>query len=250
MPFFRRAVERIARSRVLSRRFSINARTIRLYYSPDAQLKYLRGQDHWDADIQTLARTYVTPTSVVWDIGANIGVFAFSAALAGARRVYALEPDIFLAGVMRRTVHKNGLSTVVAVLPMAIASTTGLADLLIAERGRASNALQLVGGRSQMGGVRNQVTVPVFSADDLCKATDAPPDLIKIDVEGAELHVLEGMRAIISNHRPIIYIEVGTQTQAAVEALFAEFGYAQSEIAGQGPGNLLFLPDADDGCGT
>jgi type I protein arginine methyltransferase len=54
--------------------------------------KLLADAARTDAYVEALRRT-VTPTSVVADIGAGLGVFGLLACAAGARRVYALEPD-------------------------------------------------------------------------------------------------------------------------------------------------------------
>ena len=52
----------------------------------------------------------------------------------------------------------------------------------------------------------------------------APPDVVKIDVEGAELLVLEGMRRTLAAHRPALVVELH-DTRSAFEAFLAEAGY-------------------------
>ena len=54
----------------------------------------------------------------------------------------------------------------------------------------------------------NLVTVPAFTLDKFFEEEEILPDVIKIDVEGAEFQVLTGMRNILSNKRPILFLEI------------------------------------------
>ena len=51
------------------------------------------------------------------------------------------------------------------------------------------------------------------------------PDLLKIDVEGAEMLVLAGAEQILAHKRPVVYVEVGEDQAAAVTALLQRHGY-------------------------
>lgn len=186
-----------------------------------------------------MATDHLGPDSVVWDIGANVGVMSFSAALMGVRKVYAFEPDVFLASIVNRTIAENNLGANVSVIPVAVADRAGFATFMIAERGRASNALESAGGRSQMGGTRQSVTVPTVSADDILAFSKDIPTFIKIDVEGAELHVLSGMGAVFDVAKPTVYVEVSQQTEPQVRDFFQSKGYNPAVLGGEAQ-NLLF----------
>ena len=51
------------------------------------------------------------------------------------------------------------------------------------------------------------------------------PDLLKIDVEGAEMLVLAGAEQILTHKRPVVYIEVGEEQAGAVTALLHRHAY-------------------------
>lgn len=221
----RSVIERVFRNTVIKRRLPSTFGSIPLYVSPDAQLKYLNVT--FDDDLLRIVSAYVRNDSVVWDVGANVGVFTLAAAATAIEgQVIAIEPDIWLANLICKSLALNpDLGTRVRVLPAAFSDHNGAASFLIAKRGRASNALESAGGRSQMGGVREKAFVPTLTLDTLLDCCPAPT-FIKIDVEGAELHVLMGGRRMLTEIRPMIYIEVeGSETQA-VTALFVANNYA------------------------
>jgi FkbM family methyltransferase len=223
----RTVLELLARGRSLKRRLPPRFAPTALYVSPDAQLKYLRpGDEAFDADLLRVVDAHVTEDSIVWDIGANVGVFAFAAAsIARKGSTLAVEADLWLAQLMRRSLRlESNQGLQLAVLPSAISDRNGVATFMIAQRGRASNALESAGGRSQMGGIRERLTVPTITLDTLLNFFGAPT-FVKIDVEGAEEMVLRGAERLLREVRPTIYIEVGKEQCDAVTALLIANGY-------------------------
>ena len=222
----RRLAELLARGRQFRRRVRVAGRLAPIWVSPDAQLKYLKpGERAFDRDLLELAEQRLGPDDVVWDVGANIGSFSVAAAtVAVSGEVIAIEADIWLAQLLRRTAAEPFFDGRIKVVPCAVAEGPGVARFVIAARGRASNALEASGGRSQMGGVREVVLVPTLSLDTLLETLPAP-SFVKIDVEGAELAVLQGAARLLREVRPSIYIEVDQRFAVEVMALFAAANY-------------------------
>jgi FkbM family methyltransferase len=247
--FVRTAVERLSRERSIKRRIDVRGQTVELYVSPDAQLKYLKpGRRAFDVDLITIAEQQLSQESVVWDVGANVGVFTFaSASVASAGTIVAIEADIWLANLLRRSSRlPSNAGRDVRVIPVAVSSQNGVASFIIAERGRASNALEEAGGHSQMGDARERQLVPTLRLDTLLEALPAPT-FVKIDVEGAELMVLHGAQRLIQEARPTFYVEVGTPTSNAVFELFTNAGYVTRNAAGERltaptDDNVFFVP--------
>jgi FkbM family methyltransferase len=212
----RRLAERLLRNASLRRRLPSGAV---IWVSPDSQLKYLRRE--FDRDLVRLAKDHTGPGSVVWDIGANCGVFAFSATQ--AKSVVAVEADPFLCHLLQRSVLANDPSNV-TVLPGAISEAVGIAEFAIASRGRASNFLVQHGGRSQSGGRRGTLLVPTITLDTMLEKL-SPPTFVKIDVEGTEASVLRGASRLLSDIRPTFYIEVGQDSEDECRRLFDQAGY-------------------------
>jgi FkbM family methyltransferase len=158
---------------------------------------------------QRFIRDWVKPDATVWDIGANLGLFALPAALKARQgNVYAFEPDVELATNLLRSLRlppNKGLN--VSLLCLAISDADGTADFQISTFSRAMNKLEAV-GKWHDGEVKvlEKRSVATLTIDTLSKSL-LPPAVIKIDVEGAEVNVLEGGRSTIAKYRPAMLIE-------------------------------------------
>jgi FkbM family methyltransferase len=239
---------------VLKRWLEVQGRRCPIYVSPDAQLKYLKmGGKAFDADLLGLAERFVSRTSVVWDVGGNVGVFGFAcASIAEAGTVVIFEPDSWLVGVLKKTAALDFYrDRDLRIVPCAVSEKAGLARFMIAERGRASNALETAGGRSQMGGVRQYDWVPTLTLDEACQYLPVP-ELVKIDVEGAEKLVVDGADHLIRNVRPRFYIEVGNDVWESISKTFKDAGYRACDATGEKEiegyqMNVLFVPSEKSG---
>lgn len=249
MNILRTIIERLARGKVLKRKITVSGKATPLYVSPDAQLKYLKlGNEAFDHDLIQIAEKFLREDSVVWDIGANVGVFTFSSAVVASKgTVVSVEADIWLASILRKSARlEQYRDSDIRVLPAAMSSVDGTAKFIIASRGRASNSLESAGGRSQMGGTREEQFVPSLRLDTLLNSMPQP-DFIKIDVEGAELMVLQGGTKLINEIRPTFYVEVGNDVSSEVMELFSSSGYIAKSpdgdvLADHCAPNTFFIP--------
>lgn len=237
MQVIRRLAERVARGKCLRRRFSLNGKKISLLVTPDSQLKYLRMK--FDQDLIELAKNNVKRGDVVWDVGANCGVFTFAAAeQTQTGPVVSIEPDIWLANMIKRSTRfRSNRQKDIRVLPIAISDSEGIFEFVVAGRGRASSHLSNVQGRSHVGGTRFTDHVPAFSLDQLLNHFPRP-NFVKIDIEGAELLALQGATKLVSEVRPAVYIEVGEDSELPIRDLFRDNAY-EADVRGA---NILFRP--------
>jgi FkbM family methyltransferase len=144
---------------------------------------------------------FVRPGATVVDVGANIGYNTLHAARrAGPHgRVIAVEPAPDNLEVLQRNLAAAGATNVV-VAPVAAGAVPGLRELFV--RGRTS-AVNSLFPRSCYAFVTDIVRVPVVPLDDLVAGG---ADVVKIDVEGAELEVLEGMPRVLEKP-PVLVVE-------------------------------------------
>ena len=127
----RTVAERLSRGRSFRYRLPQIYGGCRFYLTPEAGLRYWipgRGIKGDETLLRNAAET-VKPGNVVWDVGANMGLFSFAAAgVAGASgRVFAFEPDAVMAKLLRRSARLNPQAAPVEVIPCAIAEDVALA---------------------------------------------------------------------------------------------------------------------------
>jgi FkbM family methyltransferase len=221
----RSALEQATHRIVVRRRLPAPFGAARIYVSSEGGLRFLgRGMARVDPALLRLAAETVRRGDTVWDIGANLGLFSFAAAVAAgpSGRVLAVEPDTVLAGLLRRSAAVNHGHAPVDVLPAAVSDEESVARFHIARRSRSTNHLDGF-GTSQAGGVRSRQLVPALTLDWLA-ARLAPPDVIKIDVEQAEAAVLAGSSRVLGLASAII-CEVAAHNSAAVQDLLTTHGY-------------------------
>jgi FkbM family methyltransferase len=162
-----------------------------------------------------------------WDIGANIGLYSWSCAQARPDfHVVSFEPDAKNLECLRRTRAAWNLSRH-DIVPCAVADTVGHTTFFTDEVSRATGSLEPASRTfnvTHYGAVPRGVEVETVTIDALIAKGFEPPLIVKIDVEGAEVRVLQGGRRLLSERRPILLLEIfGDRAQTF--ALLAEFGY-------------------------
>lgn len=241
----RRVIERLSRGRVLEKHLPADVGGGKIFVSPDAALQFWkRGLEKPGRDLFDFAKEYVRAGSVVWDVGANVGLFAFAAAhfTGSTGTVVAVEPDLFCAELMARSraAQTAGKGRVV-IFPMAVGDSSGVTSFNIAGRGRSSNFLASLPGSSQTGGVRESQPVPIVTLDQMERFVPAP-SVLKIDVETAEAMVLRGGREILARHRPVILCEVSGECRNEVTKELRSHGYRIRDWDTRSPEELLEAP--------
>lgn len=145
----------------------------------------------------------VDSDTVVWDIGANIGLYTQQFLDAGARSVVCFEPAPDSIEALRT--RFAGVSDHVTVLGVALADTSGTASFF-ADGSSVTNRLSTDEGDAQ----GKAVQVRVMRADEACREFHLPvPSVVKIDVEGFEVDVIRGMGAMLqSPELKNVFVEV------------------------------------------
>jgi len=169
--------------------------------------------DHELAAQQVLQRG-LQPGSVFYDVGANFGFYSLLAARVGAQ-VFAFEPDVQNAESLARHALLNSLEAKIEIVRAAVFSVSGSILLEPADFGRGHGNARVDTARDPSSAA---IKVRCTTLDDFARE-HAVPEVVKIDVEGAESEVLKGAEELFSNSRPHIICEVHDPRNASfVEA--------------------------------
>jgi FkbM family methyltransferase len=141
----------------------------------------------------------------VFDVGANHGLatLVMSTAISQDSQIYAFEASEETCQVARHNLALNGLSSRVQVINALVAEQTGAALEFYWEH--TSGGASLIPGYL---GHQTPIKKIATALDDFCEIQNLAPDLIKIDIEGAEGRALAGMRKILASSRPVVMIEL------------------------------------------
>lgn len=223
---------------------------IALKLSPRA---FSGGRYGFDPGLVAELKQLASPGRHLVDAGAHIGVASLVyASLAGPdTRVVAFEPNPFVFPLLVENSRVNGMR--VECFRLALGSDIGTADFFFdGADPNASLSREAPGkywyweGRSKPE--MQTARVAVTTLDQICAAIGLLPGVIKLDVEGAELHVLKGARRTLRSHRPAILLETHVfawesfgYDREALEAEICESGYQIRD----GLGRPLSVPLGD-----
>lgn len=216
-------------------------------------LRYQMG--YWlgltEKDAVEAMQTVIGPGSVVYDVGAEIGYFSLSAAvISGSGPVYAFEPNPANTAVIRRSKSLN-LDLNLHVIEKAVGNRRGRASFITFEnRPDVSNASLLgrlteVQKDDQTAG--KIIDVEMIDLDSFSTEIGLTPDLVKVDVEGAEGMVIQGMSRLLTEAKPYLIVEIHNEiAQRDVTSYLASHGY-ETRVIGQTydrlyPFRVLSLP--------
>ena len=198
------------------------AKGLWLELNPRTGQNDLRGDA--EAEIKSIVAKRLRGGMVFYDLGANIGVFTLLAArLVGPNgKVFSFEPDAWVASRLRKNVARNGFENV-CVIEAGVWSKSGAVNFLPADSAiSADHAIgTFVAGENGAAGTPRECV----ALDDFI-ATAAPPDLIKCDVEGAEMEALAGGDKLLRTHRPWVICELHSEAnEKTVRSYFRNIHY-------------------------
>ena len=137
---------------------------------------------------------------VLWDVGANIGVFSLYAAL-NQNKVLSLEPSAESYATLNANIRLNRLDEYIQALCFAGSKETCLLNLFMKDTSSGASHNSIESNKNQFGefNVTGNQSVIAIKLDDLEKIKGVvSPNHIKLDVDGKELEILEGATKVLS----------------------------------------------------
>jgi FkbM family methyltransferase len=153
--------------------------------------------------------SFLRPTDVFYDIGANVGLYSVIAAtIIGPRgSVYSFEPNELSLRFLKRNMERiSGCSS--EVFGLALSDSNGELELSVPSEGY--DAWATLGSISTLNTPVVKQRVATVTLDDLrARAGFVPPTVVKIDVEGWEVRVLRGAEGVLRGpNPPLLMVEL------------------------------------------
>lgn len=190
----------------------------------------------YEPEVTSLLLAHMRLGMTVVDVGAHVGLHTimFARAVGGQGQVIAVEPSPANAGLLRSHLNWNGVTNV-TVVEAAVSDKEGEANFAFCpdptNPGGFANSLGYDIGD-------HKSTVRLATLDTICAGVE--PGLIKMDVEGAELHALRGAEDLLSRCSPVLVVAIHPEAMGSMgdtpRELVAHMkarGYAGRDIAGR-----------------
>jgi FkbM family methyltransferase len=158
----------------------------------------------------------VNENSIFIDVGAHIGKYSLLLARR-AKLVVAIEPDPISFSALKRAIMINKLRKIVA-LNIAVSDTDGQCFFYM-------HRWSVVSSIKVSQGSFKTILVKSMTLDSIAKTLKTRIDVIKIDVEGAEVEVIKGAKNLLTQHKPKLVMEVWEDNFNNVIDLLEGLGY-------------------------
>lgn len=161
-------------------------------------------------------------SGVILDIGANCGWYALALAKhCPTVPIHAFEPIPHTHEILQRNIRHNGFSNIEAHR-LAFSNQEAILEFLYTPNCSGATSQALAGQPGSQESLE-KISCPGTTLDLFCARNGLAPQIIKCDVEGAELMVIQGGEATIATHKPVILIEL-------LRKWASQFGYHPNDV--------------------
>ena len=183
------------------------------------QRNHRRGTFYEQKELEKLKSHFPKGGTFV-DLGANVGNHSLFAALfLEAGRVIPFEPNPKAYTLLVNNVIVNGLIDTFDLTKLGVGvSDAHEGGYAMQKKDRNLGGAKMLAGEGQL---------EVYRADSLLE--DVTPDMIKIDVEGMEMKVLDGLSGVLDRCSPVLLVEVDNENEEAFMKWANDNGYALDE---------------------
>lgn len=162
---------------------------------------------HHELDFVERIREHLAEGDTIFDIGANIGVLTLLMARhpnSVRSTLYSFEPEPRNFTQLQQNIALNGLQSRVIPKQIALGASDGQASLHV--RGEAGEGRHSI---AESSGATDAITVALTTCESFARQENAMPNVLKIDVEGAEGQVLSGVTGLLDSNAPRdIFLEI------------------------------------------
>lgn len=209
---------------------------------------FWRGWDGYEPETIPLFFRLASKAQVTIDVGAHVGTFSLLAGHANpAGRVFAFEPLPAIFRRLQQNITLNGLTNIQCI-EAAVSNKDGTAEFFTTDAVTIPDMSsleqkciqELLDGayQKQIDGPLRKLAVKVVTVDQIVQEFHIPRvDLVKIDAEGVDPQVVEGMANTLRRDRPNLIIEVlrGFDTAHQLETILRPYNYSYYLLTTNGP---------------
>ena len=201
-----------------------------------------------EADMVQIIKENLKPGMTVIDCGSNIGFYPLLEAniMKGNGLIFALEPDSRNYEILEMNVELCPYRKIIKPYKIAASNKSGTANMFVTKK---SNLNKLDAGDynefSKRSTINKTVEVKTITIDEFCEDENIDVDFIRMDIEGFEVEVFQGMRKTLENGRSglIVFLELHPYNYSEkrdfskeLEKLF-DYGYRCKGIMSAGEPN-------------
>jgi len=148
-----------------------------------------------------IVKKYVREGDIVIDIGAHVGYYTLlMAQLVGENgKVYSFEPDPVNFQLLKKSVEINGFENVV-LIQKAVSNITDKVKLFLGDDDSAINRIY----DAKLGDAKESIDVDSVTIDEYFKENDELINFIKLDSEGSEVKIINGMKQFLSRNKELV----------------------------------------------
>jgi len=155
--------------------------------------RYMVLTGEYEEETMNLLKKELKPEMIVFDLGANIGIFTLLASklIGESGHVFSFEPDPYLFNILKDNLNLNKVNNA-SIYQIAVSNKVGTAKFSINLDQDGDNRL------NSKTMEENFVEVKTTTIDEFCKKNELKINFLKLDIQGSEPKVLEGMKQTIT----------------------------------------------------
>ncbi len=194
----------------------------------------------FEAKYDKVMQVILKDTDITMDVGGNIGQYALLFAQY-SKKVYTFEPMPKMIERLQYHIRLNHLENKLTLIPKALSNKQDTLKFQLPNAANSGTATTVLGWANNSNEI---IEVEAIRLDDLIEQEKLQGriDLVKMDIEGAELFALQGMTGLLSSdHKPMLILEVNDDmmrlagySAEELQTFLSNYGYTAFEITKRG----------------
>tara|TARA_Y100000591_G_C21724991_1_gene640882 strand:- start:33 stop:827 length:795 start_codon:yes stop_codon:yes gene_type:complete len=167
--------------------------------------------------------------SILYDVGANVGLYSIISGMLNSKKVVAFEPSFFNLQILSKNIFKNNLTEKILIVPISLNSNInqGFFNLISLEEGGANSLFENEQSISNKNNVFKYNTISLTLDEFFKNFNKLKPDYLKIDVDGIETQILKGGSKVLENVKSVLIESNSTADEEEIIKLMNFFNLKQ-----------------------